>query len=56
MEIDEWINKDPASEEENKPLLIEAEEGSGKKTLLVNWVNYHTNNSSEKQVRDTSVV
>ena len=50
MEIDEWVNKEPASEEQNKPLLIEAEEGSGKKTLLVNWVNYHTNNTSEKQV------
>jgi hypothetical protein len=25
----------------NIPLLIEAEEGVGKKMLLVKWINYH---------------
>lgn len=31
----------------NKPLIIEAEEGIGKKTLVVKWMEYHQANSKK---------
>jgi hypothetical protein len=34
--IEEWLAME-TTQEENKPLVIEAEGGVGKKTLLVKW-------------------
>jgi hypothetical protein len=45
LEIEQWINSDPA---ENTPLIMEAEEGIGKKTLLVKWMEYHKTNKQGK--------
>lgn len=39
--IEEWLNMESPSVEENKPLVIQAEGGVGKKTLLVKWFEYH---------------
>ena len=38
--IEEWLNMDVQAED-NKPLVIEADRGVGKKTLLVKWYEYH---------------
>jgi len=40
MEFDEWVDKEPRKPEENLPLIIEADEGVGKKTLLVKWIQH----------------
>ena len=40
IEIEDWLAKKP-SEEDNVPLIIEADEGVSKKTLLVKWIHYH---------------
>ena len=40
IEIEDWLKKKPNSDS-NTPLIIEADEGVGKKTLLVKWINYH---------------
>jgi hypothetical protein len=40
IEIEDWLAKKP-SPEDNVPLIIEADEGVGKKTLLVKWIHYH---------------
>lgn len=50
IEIEDWLNQPLESEEENLPLVIEAEEGIGKKTLLVKWIEHHQNAS--KQVKN----
>ena len=34
--------------EENTPLVIRAEEGTGKKTMLVKWMEYHRKVSKKK--------
>lgn len=34
--IEEWLNMDVPTED-NKPLIIQADGGVGKKTLLVKW-------------------
>ena len=38
--IEEWLNME-VQPEDNKPLVIEADRGVGKKTLLVKWYEYH---------------
>lgn len=43
IEIEKWLNTDVEEDEENLPLVIEAEEGVGKKTLLVKWIQHHQN-------------
>lgn len=35
--IEEWLNMETPNQEDNKPLVIQAEGGVGKKTLLVKW-------------------
>lgn len=42
IEIENWLNK-KLPEDRNVPLVIEADEGIGKKTLIVKWINYHLN-------------
>lgn len=42
LTIEEWLDKPSnTKEEENLPFVIEADEGVGKKTLLVKWMEYH---------------
>ncbi|EAS04845.2 Sm protein (macronuclear) [Tetrahymena thermophila SB210] len=41
LKIEEWLDRPLNSQEENKPYVIEADEGVGKKTLLVKWMEYH---------------
>ena len=43
IQIEEWLNTELEDEDENLPLVIEAEEGVGKKTLLVKWIQHHQN-------------
>ena len=50
IEIEDWLKKKP-DPENNFPLVIQADEGIGKKTLIVKWINYHLN-SSNKQYKD----
>lgn len=40
LQIEEWIDRrtDPL---ENTPYIVEADEGVGKKSLLVKWIEYH---------------
>lgn len=35
IDLDEWVAKDIEDPKDNVPLVIEADEGAGKKTLLV---------------------
>ena len=46
IEIEDWLAKKP-SDEDNVPLIIEADEGVGKKTLLVKWIHYHLKANSK---------
>ena len=41
--IEDWL-KDEKSD--NTPLVIQADEGVGKKTLLVKWMEYHKQNKA----------
>ena len=41
VQIEHWLAR-PVRPEENLPLLIEAEEGVGKKLLIVKWVEFHS--------------
>lgn len=48
LQIDNWLEKDfSQNETNNKPLVIQAEEGFGKKTLLVKWMEYHQENAQK---------
>lgn len=40
VEIEDWLNK-PQKNGDNMPLVIEAEDGVGKKTLMAKWIDYH---------------
>merc|ERR1711976_109886 len=40
IRIDDWLQK-KVEQEKNYPLLIESHSGVGKKTLLVQWIEYH---------------
>lgn len=42
LQIEEWLKDDTS---DNIPLVIEADEGVGKKTLLVKWMEYHEQNN-----------
>ena len=48
IEIEDWLAKDIEKEEDNVPLVIDSEKGVGKKTLIANWINYHTENTKQK--------
>lgn len=41
MKIDNWLNREIKNPEDNVPLVIVANEGVGKKTLLVKWMEFH---------------
>ncbi|CAD8176209.1 unnamed protein product [Paramecium pentaurelia] len=43
LKIEEWLDQDVKGKQ-NLPLVIEAEDGVGKKTLLVKWIGYHNAN------------
>jgi hypothetical protein len=45
LEIEQWIEQEQV---ENTPLIMEADEGIGKKTLLVKWMEYHRANKQGK--------
>ena len=47
IEIEDWLKKKPG-QQKNVPLVIEADEGIGKKTLIVKWIEYHLKNSRNK--------
>ena len=44
IEIEDWLKKKP-EEGNNVPLVIEADDGIGKKTLIVKWIEHHIKNS-----------
>jgi guanylate kinase len=39
--LEEWLKDDKV---ENTPFVIQADEGVGKKTLLVKWMDHHRKN------------
>lgn len=39
--MEAFVRREVASAEDNQPLVIEAEDGHGKKALLVNWMTFH---------------
>lgn len=43
LEIEDWLDEDK-SLHQNTPLVLEADYGIGKKTLLVKWMEYHAKN------------
>ena len=47
-QIDQWVDREPSSDQENIPLLIEGGMGSGKKTLLVKWIEHRRKLKKEK--------
>jgi len=46
LQIEDWIAAD-VPPEKNQPLIIRADEGIGKKTLLVQWMQYHQQKSTK---------
>ena len=47
-QMDKWVDQDLTHNQENIPLLIEGGMGSGKKTLLVKWIEHRKNLKKEK--------
>ncbi|EGR26947.1 TPR repeat protein [Ichthyophthirius multifiliis] len=47
LKIEEWLET-PINREENKPYVIEAEGGIGKKALLIKWMEYHQQLKNKK--------
>lgn len=45
LSIEDWLDRPVTGPNaiENTPYVIEADEGVGKKTLLVKWIEYHQN-------------
>ncbi|CAK69854.1 unnamed protein product (macronuclear) [Paramecium tetraurelia] len=43
LEIEDWLDEEK-SLHQNTPLVLEADDGIGKKTLLVKWMEYHAKN------------
>jgi len=43
LEIEDWLDEEK-SLHLNTPLVLEADDGIGKKTLLVKWMEYHAKN------------
>lgn len=50
MLMEAFVRQEVSKAEDNKPLLIEAEDGHGKKALLVNWMVYHDAQESTTEV------
>jgi hypothetical protein len=48
--MEDFVRTEVDKAEDNKPLLIEADDGFGKKALLVNWMNYHAKREAATQV------
>ena len=44
LRIEEFLDHPASQPQHNKPFVIHAEEGVGKKTLLVKWMQYHEKN------------
>jgi len=41
LPIEEWLDRPIENPHENVPLLIVGGSGTGKKALLVKWIEYH---------------
>lgn len=55
IEIEDWLEKKP-DKENNLPLIIEADEGVGKKTLLVKWIDYHLKSSTKVRLKFKKII
>mgnify|MGYP003431201065 FL=1 len=53
--IEEWLNMETATED-NKPLVIQADGGVGKKTLLVKWYEYHQSLKGTRKNNDLIIL
>lgn len=53
--IEEWLNLETATED-NKPLVIQADGGVGKKTLLVKWYEYHQSLKGTRKNNDLIIL
>ena len=47
-QMDNWVDRKLGENEENIPLLIEGSTGTGKKTLLVKWIEHRKRLKNEK--------
>lgn len=56
LSIEEWLDRPLLVPEDNKPYVIEADEGVGKKTLLVKWMEYHEQKKKKVKLNIQSVV
>ena len=50
LTIEEWLEKPINPVLGNMPFIIDAEDGIGKKSLLVKWMEFHQSNKSKKSV------
>lgn len=53
--IEEWLNME-TSPEENFPLVIQADGGVGKKTLLTKWYEYHQSLRGNRRSNDLLIL
>lgn len=53
--IEEWLNADVPAEH-NTPLVIEGDQGAGKKTLLVKWYEYHQSLQASHRNNDLMIL
>jgi len=53
--IEEWLNMEMTGED-NKPLVIQADSGVGKKTLLVKWYEYHQSLKGARKNNDLIIL
>lgn len=49
LTIEDWLDVEHANVEDNKPLVIQAESGIGKKTLISKWYEYHESTRAERK-------
>jgi hypothetical protein len=54
--IEEWLNMETTAAEDNKPLVIQADGGVGKKTLLVKWYEYHQSLKANRKNNDLIIL
>ena len=47
MEIEQFLSQPIQNSSDNKPLVIQTKDGSGRKTLLVKWIEYHQQNNKQ---------
>lgn len=47
IEIEDWLARDVPEDEDNLPLVIQSQEGVGKKTLIANWIKFHQANTKQ---------